>query len=333
MEKRSSPALRRALVLLAVLLLAFAAALRGFVRAPEPAPDPVPEPSVGAVRPAAAENAAPSETEISPSARRTRRPYCYTILLSGLDNANGGSDTNLLMRFDAPARRIDLVSLPRDTLLHHEWYSNRLNYAYASGGTELLRSEVENLLGVPVDYCATIDLGGFVTLIDRIGGVDFDVPADMDYDDPAQGLHIHFAKGPQHLNGREAMEVVRWRKNNNGGGYADADIGRIATQQAFLKAAAAQAMRLGNAPALAEAFFSCVRTDLTAGNLAWLAGEALGIGTDGVFFHTLPGDGAGCYRRESVYVLDPERTLALVNDALNPYDLPIAADELDILVP
>ncbi len=308
-----------------------AAALLLSVRAPAPAHEPPAAESLHTVRLVPVGEA---ETEAAECAvQRTRRPDCYTVLLSGLDASGGGSDTNLLMRLDVPERRIDLVSLPRDTLLHHEWYSNKLNYAYASGGMKLLRAEVENLLGIPVDHYITIDLKGFVALIDRLGGVDFNVPRDMDYDDPAQDLHIHFAKGPQHLSGRQAMEVVRWRKNNDGGGYPDADIGRIATQQAFLKAAAAQAARLGNVPALAQAAFTCVKTDLTAGNLVWLGGEALKIGAENIHFHTLPGDGALCYRHESVYALDAEKTLALVNEALNPYTLPVRAEELDILIP
>lgn len=268
-----------------------------------------------------------------PAPARKRLPYCYTILLSGVDDAGGGSDTNLLARFDAGNKRIDVVSLPRDTLLHTARASNKLNFSYASGGMERLRTDVENLLGVPVDFTATVDLDGFSAFINRIGGVDFDVPEDMDYDDPAQHLHIHYAKGMRHLNGRQAMEVIRWRKNNDGGGYADADIGRIATQQAFLKAVAKQAFCLENASALAQVFSTYVTTDLSIGNLVWLAGEALSIGTEGVYFHTLPGNGAGYYRRESVYVLDPEATLALVNEALNPYDEALVMDELDILVP
>ncbi|MBQ9459228.1 MAG: LCP family protein [Oscillospiraceae bacterium] len=275
----------------------------------------------------------PLEESAVQSAARTRRPECYTILLCGRDDAGGGSDTTMLMRFDAGNSRIDLVSLPRDTLLHHEWYSNKLNYAYACGGTALLRGEVENLLGVPVDYCVSIDLAGFVSLIDSIGGVDFDVPADMDYDDPAQALHIHFTKGRRHLDGQEAMAVVRWRKNNDGSGYPDADLGRIATQQAFLRAVAAKAARLGSAPALARAVFTYVKTDLTAGNVVWLAEQALRIGTEGVRFHTLPGDGGACWRGESVYALDPDATLMLVNEALNPYTQPVDAGETDILTP
>lgn len=304
-----------------------AAALRLIFSSPEPADSPA-----AAQQTVRVVTAARYESVAVRAAGRSRRPRCYTILLSGIDDSGGGSDTNLLTRFDAEAGRIDVVSLPRDTLLHHDWYSNRLNFAYASGGTEKLRGEVENLLGVPVDFSVTVNLGGFVSLIDRLGGVDFEIPMDMDYDDPAQGLHIHFAKGLRHLSGQEAMEVVRWRRNNDGTGYPDADIGRIRTQQAFLRAAG-ESLRVQNIPALARSALSCVSTDLTAGNLVWLAGEALKIGSDGIRFHTLPGDGAGVYHHESVYVLDPDATLTLVNEALNPYDQPITAGELDILVP
>ena len=72
---------------------------------------------------------------------------------------------------------------------------------------------------------------------------------------------------------------------------------------------------------------------MTVGNLVWLGTEALGMGMDAVSFHTLPGDGTGYYRKESVYVLDPEATLTLVNEALNPYNEPITLEDMDILVP
>ena len=280
---------------------------------------------------------------------RERKPNCYNILISGLDNGNGGSDTNILMQFDAGGKSIDLVSLPRDTLLHHEWISNKLNYSYAKGGTELLCSEIENLLGVPVDFTVTVDLEGFVALVDQIGGVDFDIPVDMNYDDPAQNLSIHFSKGPRHLTGAEAIKVVRWRKNNDGTGYAAADIGRIGTQQAFLKAVAKQLLQVSNVrnvSALADIFSTYVKTDLTLGNLVWLGSEALKIvgskdesapadsgGLNNVNFYTLPGDGSGYYRKESVYVLNREETLLLINHALNPYVDPITVEQTDILVP
>ena len=203
-----------------------------------------------------------TDTDEPDAPGRTRREYCYNILVSGLDDDNGGSDTNILVRFDVPNKRIDLVSLPRDTLLHNEYRNNKLNFAYAKGGTELLMEQIENLLGIPVDFYVTVNLKGFIALVDQIDGVDFDIPINMDYDDPYQDLHIHFTKGPRHLNGQEAMEVVRFRHNNDGTGYGTEDIGRIGTQQAFLKAVAKQLLQIGNVKNIpAGGYFLHLRQD------------------------------------------------------------------------
>lgn len=326
--KRRVEQLVASLLSLLFLTTAAVATVKYLVRAPEP--DQAPP----AVEDADAQQAPEQDDQAVPTTNgRARKQYCYTILLSGLDNDNGGSDTNILMRFDAVHKSINLVSLPRDTLLNHTWRSNKLNFAYASGGTELLRKEISNLLGIPVDFHVTVDLKGFISLVDQIGGVDFDVPVNMDYDDPYQDLHIHYAKGMRHLNGQQAMEVVRWRKNNDGTGYATADIGRIGTQQAFLTQVARQLLSVKNVPAMAEVFLKYVKTDLKLGNLVWLGNEALDIGMEGVSFYTLPGDGSGWYKGESVYALDPEATLALVNEALNPYVDPIAMEDMDICIP
>lgn len=277
-----------------------------------------------------------TDTDEPDAPGRTRREYCYNILVSGLDDDNGGSDTNILVRFDVPNKLIDLVSLPRDTLLHNDYRNNKLNFAYAKGGTELLMEQIENLLGVPVDFYVTVNLKGFIALVDQIDGVDFDIPINMDYDDPYQDLHIHFTKGPRHLNGQEAMEVVRFRHNNDGTGYGTEDIGRIGTQQAFLKAVAKQLLQIGNVkniPALVDIFYTYVKTDLTTGNLVWLGNEALNIGTENIHFATLPGDGSGYYNKQSVYVLDAQATCDLVNEALNPYNEALTLEDMDILVP
>ena len=249
-----------------------------------------------------------------------------------MDNDAGGSDTNMLMRFDAVNKTVDVVSLPRDTLMSN---GHKLNSSYNNGGTEKLRSNIEDMLGVPVDFYVSVDLKGFITLIDQIDGVDFDVPEDMDYDDPYQDLHIHFKKGLQHLNGQQAMEVVRFRHNNDNTGYGGRqDLGRIETQQAFLKAVAQKLMKIENLPAMAETFLKYVKTDLTLGNLVWLANEALSMGgMDAIHFATLPGDGSGWYKGMSVYALDREQVLEMTNSMLNPYVAPLTADEQNVLVP
>lgn len=265
-----------------------------------------------------------------------RKEHFYTVLVAGLDDENGGSDTNLLAALDAENGTIDVVSLPRDTLLNVSWTVKKLNNAYHQGGVSRTREEISNLLGIPVDYYIAVDLQGFAELVDAINGVDFDIPVDMDYDDPTQDLHIHFPAGQRHLTGEEALECVRWRQNNDGTGYATADIGRIGTQQAFLAAAARQTLQLSNLdkiPELARIFQERVETDLKLSNLVWIGQQAIGIGSENVNFYTLPGDGAGYYKGVSYYVLEPEGVLELLNAHFNPYCRELTADDLDILVP
>ena len=131
-----------------------------------------------------------------------------------------------------------------------------------------------------------VDLNGFVALVDAIGGVDFDVPIAMDYEDPYQDLYIHIPKGMQHLSGSEAIKVVRFRA-----GYASQDIGRMETQQKFLKAVAKQMLKVSNLGKLNDfvrIFQTYVDTDLTLGNLAWLGSEAISIGAENITSPTLP---------------------------------------------
>ena len=191
-------------------------------------------------------------------------------------------------------------------------------------------------MGIPVDFYVTVNLQAFIELVDAIGGVDFDIPVNMDYDDPYQDLHIHFSEGPRHLNGEEALQVVRWRQNNDGSGYATADIGRIGTQQAFLLAAAKQTLQLSNLdkfPTFASIFHENVTTNLKPSNLLWLGEQLLSFGTDAIEFHTLPGDGAGWYNGGSYYVVDANAALELINTYFNPYTYNLTLNDMDILIP
>lgn len=329
-KKKSGSRGERAVVTLLSLLfltVAVVATVKYVVRAPEPVTDGEDQQTQ---QDSTAEDSDAIQT-IS-NGRERKSKYCYNILLYGVDNDAGGSDTNMLMRFDAENKTVDIVSLPRDTLMSN---GHKLNSSYNNGGTEKLRSNIEDMLGVPVDFYVSVDLKGFIALIDQIGGVEFDVPCDMDYDDPYQDLHIHFKAGLQKLNGQQAMEVVRFRHNNDNTGYGGRqDLGRIGTQQAFLKTVAQKLMKLENVPAMAETFLKYVKTDLTLGNLMWLANQALSMGgMDAISFATLPGDGAGWYNGKSFYTLYPEQVLEMTNSMLNPYVADITANEQNILVP
>ena len=246
------------------------------------------------------------------AAHTERKDNFYTILVSGCDDGNGNSDTNILLAVDAGNDYIHGVSIARDTKAVWDGKNHKINAAFGSGGVEKLAEVIGDQLGIPVDFTVSVDLKGFVALVDAIGGVDFDVPVDMDYEDPYQDLYIHFSAGMQHLTGEEALKVVRCRSV-----YATQDIGRMETQQKFLQAVAQQTLTLSNLdkiPEFANIFNQYVETDLTLGNLAWLGKEAISMGSDAISFSTLPSE----WRSPYIY-LDPDATLELVNQYLNPY--------------
>ena len=279
-----------------------------------------------------AEDAAQDAEAAAEAAHLERKDYFYTILVSGVDDGNGGSDTNILVAVDAENDYIYGVSIPRDTKAVINGKNHKINYAYNAGGAELLADTISQQLGIPVDFTVTVDLDGFEALVNAIDGVDFNVPINMDYDDPYQDLHIHFSAGMQHLTGAEALKVVRFRHNNDGSGYGSEDIGRMQTQQNFLKAVAQQTLTVGNLDKIDEfvnIFNTYVDTDLTLGNLAWLGKEAIGMGADAISFSTLPNT---WNERDGYIYLNQEETLVLVNEYLNPYVEDRAAEDLNIPV-
>ena len=270
-----------------------------------------------------AEDTAQDAEALAQAAHLERKPYFYTILVSGVDDHNGGSDTNILVAVDAENDYIYGVSIPRDTKAVINGKNHKINFAYNSGGTALLAETISQQLGIPVDFTVTVDLDGFAALVNAIGGVDFDVPIDMDYEDPYQDLYIHIPAGMQHLSGEEAIKVVRFRE-----GYASQDIARMETQQAFLKAVAQQTLQVSNLTKVdqfVKIFQQYVETDLTLGNLAWLGSKAISIGAENVAFSTLPGEWKSPY----IY-LNKEETLTLVNELLNPYVQDRVAEDLNI---
>ena len=258
-----------------------------------------------------------SSASSEPAPVKERKDDFFTILVSGLDDDNGGSDTNILVGFDAKNQAITCVSIPRDTGVYINGKSRKINYAYNAGGMEQMRQTVSDALGIPVDFSVEVNLKAFVKLVDEIGGVDFEVPLNMNYDDPYQDLHIHLQKGKQHLNGADALKVVRFRHNNDGSGYGTEDIGRIGTQQAFLKAVFQKMLaNPQKITAYAQIFSEYVKTDLAVSELAWFGQEALLMGMDKLSFSTLPGVWSDRLNR---WVIDQDAALELVNSGLNPY--------------
>lgn len=164
------------------------------------------------------------------------------ILLLGVDagdyanktsNNPKRSDTMILIRYNPDNNKVYMLSIPRDTRVAINGHKEKLNSAHRIGGVSLAIETIEKMLNLKINYYAKVDYSGFRSCIDAIGGIDMKIPFNMDYD--AYDISIHFKKGDiVHMDGKKAEEFVRWRKNNNGGGYAMGDLGRAATQQQFI---------------------------------------------------------------------------------------------------
>lgn len=146
------------------------------------------------------------------------------------------TDSMMVVSFDPEKKQIAIVGLPRDTrvTIPGRRGHDKINAAYAYGGTKRAVRTVEQLLQIPINYYMVVDWQGFIKVIDMLGGVDLYVDNNMDYEDPYANLKIHLKKGYQHLDGEKAGQYVRFRHDELG------DIGRVERQQKFMKALAGQ---------------------------------------------------------------------------------------------
>ena len=268
----------------------------------------------------------------------TRRDGVYTVLVLGRDEASNSTDTVIVASFDTVAHSMHAVSIPRDTLINISWSGTpkKLNAVYPGyensgrSGVEGVKEHVRKLLGFSVDCYAVVSLEVVKQAVDCIGGVRFNVPQDMNYKDPTQGLVIDIKAGEQLLSGEDALGVLRFRH-----GYAGGDMDRIAVQQSLMKAVASQILTLGNIPNLGELLnilSANLDTDLSSANIAWFARQFLACSMENVTFETLP-ISTGCYINGISYVsVDVDGWLGIVNASLNPYRDPVTRANVDILV-
>ena len=174
----------------------------------------------------------------------------YTVLILGRDTGGGGNtDTMLLASYDVTNQKAMVMSIPRDTMVNVSWDVKKINSVYntyggGEKGIQAVYKEISQLVGFEPDYQVVVEWEAVGKLVDAIGGVYFDVPYDMHYNDPYQDLVINQAKGYRLLNGDDAMQVIRWRKNNGSSGVGDA--GRMEIQQDFLKAVIKQMLTIKN---------------------------------------------------------------------------------------
>ena len=253
----------------------------------------------------------------------TRKKGVYTCLLLGVADV-GGSDTIMLGVFDTEGRTASLISVPRDTVVQYNGSNIKLNAVYSYGGAEATCQCISDMLAVPIDYYVTVNTRAFRAIVDEIDGVWFDVPVDMNYDDPVGNLHIHINKGYQLLNGKQAEGVVRCRNC-----YANADIGRTATQRAFLVALLKQTVTLSNVTkvtSLINILNTYVKSNMTLNNMVYFGTQAVGMDLDTALnTGMLEGEWVSPY-----WELDDDSVLEVVN-SLGIYEEQVPASVLRIV--
>jgi LCP family protein required for cell wall assembly len=164
-----------------------------------------------------------------------------------------------------------------------------LNHAYAYGGIDLLRSTINNFLGIPLHYHVIVNYQSFPKLVDLLGGVTIDVPKRLRYTDRAGGLHIDIPAGRQLLDGKTALEFVRFRHDALG------DIGRIQRQQLFLREILnkiRQPETLAALPEIVEQATRFFQTEIQATQAIQLVNYLKDLEGSRFSFETMPGKAA-----------------------------------------
>ena len=278
----------------------------------------------------------------------------YTVLVLGRDTGGGGNtDTMLLASYDVTNQKASVMSIPRDTMVNVSWDIKRINsvYSYYGGGEKGVKAvyrEIAQLVGFEPDYQVVVEWDAVGAIVEAMGGVYFDVPMDMNYDDIYQDLYIHQTAGYRKLSGDDVMQVLRYRHDNPDPetgrvrGYDDGDLGRIRTQQALLKAMIEQLLQVKNITkigAFATAVKENVTSDLSFEEMLWFGKQAVlgGLKIEDVNFITMPNTALYAYSRsypsypQSYVFPNAQELLAFVNDSLSPFTEKFTLGDLDIM--
>ena len=262
----------------------------------------------------------------------TRKAGCFNILIAATDEEGTRTDTMMIATIDSK-QGVSLTSVPRDTIVDNGEYVPKLNGVFGlhgggDRGAEALLDEIETLLGFRPDGYALIDYTVFKDVVEALGGVSFDVPMEMQVDNPETGELMTMEPGQQVLNGDQALAVCRFRE-----GYLMADIQRQYVQQSFVKAMVRECASPGNwtkLPAVYDAAMDHMITNLSGANLRYLALKALLGGLDDIEQNTLPGEGVD-YNGASCYGLYGQSVVDMVNEVMNPYEEELTIDDVHIL--
>lgn len=280
----------------------------------------------------------------------TITPDVYNFLLVGKDKdymqPNGemhysyNTDTIMLVNLDLNTMKISVLQIPRDTYVELNGSYYKINAMYQHFFNEGSKKNVENRIDyamksfcdmlqtslcIKIHYYAYVDLGGFIKLVDAIGGVDVEVPFRMKYDDAEQGLHIDLEAGFQHLDGSKAEQFVRFRQGNDGElDYLTADIGRQDAQKNFMAALLAKiksSFGISTVTSLVDIALDNITTNVSLSDSVYFARQLLAVDMNDIRFIGFPGHDVPPAKAGDpwFYAMYRRNMISLINGYFNIY--------------
>lgn len=248
-----------------------------------------------------------------------------------VDNqADKRTDTIMVANYNPQNKTLHIVSIPRDTLINVNGKNAKINAAYEIGGYPRIKSEVENILNVNINYMVKIDYNAFDEIIDAIGGVDMKIERNMIYDDETQNLHINFKAGETvHLDGKKAEEFFRWRKNNDGSGFANGDLDRIENQHKFISNVVDKCtspLMIFRMPGIMSAIGNNLETNMSSFEVLSYGIKFMGLKKDNVIMSTIAGT-PKMLNGQSYLIYDKNANKNLLS-SLTSSEVPLASKNL-----
>lgn len=247
-----------------------------------------------------------------------------TITFLILGKSQNLTDTIMVCSYDPKNQTAAMLSIPRDTFTGNNkdkaTAMQKINSLYQISPQKTLDA-VNKLIGLNIQYYATIDTKSLRDVVDAVGGVYFDVPRDMKYTDTEQKLYIDLKQGYQLLDGDKAEQLLRFRHGQNlsdtySSDYGQQDLGRMRTQREFLVEAAKQIMQAKNVFKIGEFIdiaHKNLETNIPLNLIKDYVPYALEFNMDNVQSDMLPG-AAGTYNKVALYIADTKKAKELVRD-------------------
>lgn len=257
-----------------------------------------------------------------------------TLRILVMGESTGMSDTIIACSYNPKTQNVSMLSIPRDTYVTNGNYKysayNKINSLYSGGKTpEKTVQAVNEITGLDINYYILVDTEALVKLVNLIGGVYFDVPTDMNYDDDGQDLHIHLTKGYQNLTGEQVEQVVRFRHNNDGTSYppeyGDEDYGRMKTQRNLIIEIAKQTIQLKNITEIKNILNIMkedVKTNVNFNSIIDYVPYAVNIDMNTIKTCQLPGISENRKGYGWFFYYDEEKTKKLVDELFNENSQP-----------